>query len=509
MTPQVARVSVREELCMTEVVPDPCAIVIFGASGDLAKRKLIPSLLQLQAAGALPGQYRVIGIGRTPVTDEQFRAKMRLELPAGTGAAQAENFLGRLSYFSGDIISPGFYQALKEKLDALSREYGLKGRLFYLSTPPQAYPGIIEQLALAGLSRADGAGTAWVRAVIEKPFGTDLASARALNALVHNCFSENQVYRIDHYLGKETVQNILMFRFANTLFEPAWNRNHIDHVQITSAETLGVEHRAGYYDRSGVLRDMFQNHLMQLLAMIAMEPPVRFEADAVRDKKVDVLKAVRPFGEKELAGNFVRAQYAAGVMDGKPAAAYRAEPDVPADSATPTFAALKLEIDNWRWQGVPFYIRSGKRLGARLTEIAVHFKNVPVSIFKPLPADQLCANVLRFRIQPEEAITIRFEAKKPGPKLCISTVNMDFNYREGFGTPPPESYGRLFLDAMTGDQTIFARADGVEESWNILEPVLARAAADGVKGLAFYPAGSWGPAESAALLARDGREWDS
>lgn len=501
-------VSTKEELCLAEKIPDPCAIVIFGASGDLAKRKLLPSLLQLQAAGALPAQYRVIGAGRTPLTDAEYREAMRAALPPGADAAQAENLLGRLSYLGGDLAAPGFYRELKEKLGALSRDYDLKGRLFYLSTPPQAYPGIIEQLALAGLSRPDGEGAAWVRAVIEKPFGTDLAGARALNALVHKYFSEKQVYRIDHYLGKETVQNILMFRFANTLFEPAWNRNNIDHVQITSAETLGVEHRAGYYDKAGVLRDMFQNHLLQLLAMIAMEPPTRFEADAVRDKKVDVFKAVKPFGERELRENFVRAQYAAGAIDGEPAAAYRDEPGVPAASSTPTFAALKLEIDNWRWQGVPFYIRSGKRLGARLTEIAVHFKNVPVSIFKPLPAEQLCANVLRFRIQPEEAITIRFEAKKPGPKLCISTVNMEFNYRESFGAPPPESYGRLFLDAMAGDQTIFARADGVEESWNILEPVLARAAADG-NGLAFYPAGGWGPAESAALMTRDGREWDT
>lgn len=508
MTAQAPRISTKEELCLAEAIPDPCAIVIFGASGDLARRKLIPSLLRLQASGALPKQFRVIGVGRSPVSDEQFRAKLRLELSPGTGAAQADDFLGRFCYLGGDLAGPELYRALKEKLDALGREYGLKGRLFYLSTPPQAYPVIVERLAEAGLARADGAGTAWARVVIEKPFGTDLASARALNALVHNCFSENQVYRIDHYLGKETVQNILMFRFANTLFEPAWNRNNIDHVQITGAETLGVENRAGYYDRSGVLRDMFQNHLMQLLAMIAMEPPARFEADAVRDKKVEVLKAVRPFGKKELEENFVRAQYAAGVLDGKAAAAYRAEPGVPENSATPTFAALKLEIDNWRWQGVPFYLRSGKRLGARVTEIAVHFKKVPVSIFKPLPAEQLCANVLRFRIQPDEAITIRFEAKRPGPKLCISTVNMEFNYRESFGAPPPESYGRLFLDALAGDQTIFARADGVELSWNILEPVLARAAEDGEKGLAFYPAGSWGPAESAALLARDGREWD-
>lgn len=505
MTAAVPKAS-REALCLTETVPDPCAIVIFGASGDLARRKLIPSVFHLHSAGALPSGYRVVGVGRTPLSDEAFRESMRGALPAGAPAAKTADFLDRLSYLAGDIQSPEFYSGLERRLAELSREHGLKGRLFYLSTPPSAYPVIAERLAGAGLA-ADAPG-AWSRIVIEKPFGYDLASARALNALVHKCFREDQVYRIDHYLGKETVQNLLMFRFANALFEPAWNRNHIDHVQITSFETLGVEHRAGYYDQAGVLRDMFQNHLTQLLAMIAMEPPARFSADAVRDKKVEIFKAVRPLTAEALERDLVLGQYAAGAAGGKPVPAYRDEPGVSAGSAAPTFAALKLEIDNWRWQGVPFYLRSGKRLGERLTEISVHFKRVPVSIFRPLDAEELCPNVLRFRIQPEESVSIRFEAKRPGPKLCLSPVSMNFSYRETFGAEPPEAYARLLLDAMAGDQTIFARADGVEECWRVLDPALKFADERGESALRFYPAGTWGPDAAGELLTRDGRGWE-
>lgn len=510
MTPalQASRLYTKEELCLMERAPDPCAIVIFGASGDLTHRKLMPSLFHLQASHLLPKEYRVIGIGRSSFSDEEFREDIRKTLAAPADSQEIKYFLNRISYIQGDPNDPALYRDIGKRLGDLDQRHGLKGRLFYISTPPAAYPMIIEHLGRSRLSEPPGVPSSWVRVVIEKPFGTDLRSAQKLNALVHRSFRENQVYRIDHYLGKETVQNILMFRFANTLFEPAWNRNNIDHVQITSAETLGVEHRAGYYDRAGALRDMFQNHLLQLLALIAMEPPARFEADAVRDRKVDILKSIRPLEETRLEKGIVRAQYAAGSLEGKKAIGYRQEEGVPRDSITTTFAALRLEVDNWRWQGVPFYLRSGKRMRERVTEIAIRFKPVPVSIFQPLLADQLSPNVLRFRIQPNEGISISFEAKHPGPKLCMSTVTMDFDYQRTFGTPPPESYARLFLDAILGDQTLFARADGVEQSWRILDPLLNDPSSQGEKGLAFYPAGSWGPAESDALLSRDGRRWD-
>ena len=504
---KASKILTKEELCLMESPPDPCAIVVFGALGDLVARKLLPSIFHLQATGALPRGYRVVGVGRTVLTEEQFRENVRKDLGTCGNSAQVEEFLGRLSYFGGDVSSPAFYKDLQKALDLLAAENGLKGRLFYLATPPSAGPLIIEQLRLAGLSRPTGAaGASWVRVVIEKPFGGDLASARLLNSMVHASFGEEQVYRIDHYLGKETVQNILMFRFANTLFEPAWNRAHIDHIQITSSETLGVERRAGYYDRAGVVRDMFQNHLMPLMCLIAMEPPTRFDADAVRDRRLDVMKAVRPFSEHDLDKNFVFGQYAGGVIEGGPVPAYRGEPGVPPESLTPTYAAIKLCVDNWCWQGVPFYLRSGKRLKERVTEIAVYFKQVPVSIFQPLPAEQLSGNILKFRVQPEEGISINFEAKHPGPKLCISTVTMDFDYRETFGTPPPEAYDRLLLDAMAGDQTIFARADEVEEAWSIFDPAVRYAEAG--KPPEFYPAGGRGPEASDAMLARDGRTWD-
>jgi glucose-6-phosphate 1-dehydrogenase len=503
-----SKVYTKEELCTMEQVPDACVIVIFGASGDLTHRKLMPSLFYLQASGVLSKPYCVIGVGRSPMSDEEFRNSIRRTLPPAAEGKQITDFLGRLTYLKGDPADPALYLTLQKKLRDVDLEHGLEGHLFYLSTPPAAYPVIIEQLGRCGLAEPANAEVAWVRVGIEKPFGMDLSSAQKLNALVHRFFREDQVFRVDHYLGKDTVQNILMFRFANALFEPAWNRNTIDHVQITSAETLGVEHRAGHYDQAGVLRDMAQSHLLQLLALIAMEPPSRFEADAVRDKKMDVLKAIRPLREAELEQNVVRGQYQAGRMEGEKAIGYREEEGVPKDSITPTFAALKLQIDNWRWQGVPFYLRSGKRMARRVTEIALQLKHVPVSIFQPLLTDQLGPNLLRFRIQPQEAISIRFEAKHPGPKLCISTVTMNFNYQDTFGTPPPDAYARLFLDAMVGDQTLFARSDEVEESWRILDPILNYSETRRDKGLEFYPAGSWGPAESDALLSRDGCRWD-
>lgn len=489
-----------------EPAPEPCAIVIFGASGDLTRRKLLPSLFHLHLNNLLPKQSYVLGISRTRLTQEEFREKARQALPKDQEAGPLESFLGRLRYLSGDFSDPSFFRALARTLKELDEACGVRARrLFYLSTPPSSYPVIAGGLGQAGLARPSPDG--WARLVVEKPFGADLLSAQRLNEVIHRSFGEDQVYRIDHYLGKETVQNILMLRFANTLFEPAWNRNTIDHVQITAAETLGIEERSGYYEQSGVLRDMFQNHLLQLLALVAMEPPSSFEPDSVRDRKVDVFKSIRPLREEELAEDVLCAQYAAGTIGGQAVAAYREEKGVSPDSKTPTFAALKLGIDNWRWQGVPFYLRSGKRLARRATEIAVQFKRVPVSIFRPLLADHLAPNLLRLRIQPEEGISMRFETKHPGPKLCISSVSMHFDYRETFGTPPPESYTRLFLDAMIGDQTLFARSDGVEQSWRVLDPILRYREAQGKGRLLFYPAESWGPPESADLLARDGREW--
>ncbi|MDE2292831.1 MAG: glucose-6-phosphate dehydrogenase [Elusimicrobia bacterium] len=481
----------------------PCALVVFGATGDLARRKLVPSLFRLFSEGLLPGEWRLIGVGRRPLDDEAFRARMREGLPSSSDAAGGEGFLARLSYLSGDFATPALYAALAERLREGDARLGWGGRrLFYLSTPPSAYPVISERLRESGLSRPPVGG--WARLVVEKPFGVDLASARDLDDVLHRAFDESQVYRIDHYLGKDTVQNVSVFRFANTLFEPAWSRHHIDSVQITAFEELGVEQRAGYYDGVGVLRDMFQNHLLQLVALVASEPPARFDADGLRDRKVDVLKCVTVHDPR----GAVRAQYAAGIIAGRPVPAYKDEPGVAAGSATPTYAALRLDIDNWRWQGVPFYLRSGKRMGRRLTEVAVTFKRVPVSAFAPLLREHLTPNVLRFRIQPDEGVSLGFEAKHPGPKLCLSTVEMDFRYKEVFGVAPPESYGRLILDALVGDQSLFARGDGVENAWRILAPLLELWDGARAEGLAGYAAGSNGPAEADALLARDGRAWD-
>ncbi len=504
-----SKIYTKEELCLFEKIPAPCAIIVFGASGDLAHRKLYPALFHLFKEGLLPKHFYIVGFARTGMSVEAFRASITESLPATTPSARVSDFVSRCDYMSGSYSDPRCFSELKERLRASDLHFSVPERhLFYLSTPPSVVEEIIHQLGASGLAKKQKESHGCVAVIIEKPFGHSLASAQDLNGKIKKVLKEKQIYRIDHYLGKETVQNILMFRFANILFEPVWNRNFIDHVQITAIEDLGVEHRAGYYEKAGVLRDMVQNHLLQLITLIAMEPPSSLEADAVRDRKCDVLKSVRILKEEDVLQSTICAQYAKGNIGSRPVAGYREEPGVSPTSKIPTFAAMKLELDDWRWQGVPFYVRSGKRLAERRVEIAVHFKHVPTSIFKPLLADQLSANILKFRIQPNEAITMSFEAKHPGPKLCMSTVTMDFGYQRTFGTPPPESYARLFLDAMLGDQTLFARSDEVEESWEIVEPLLQYWESGATSPLPTYPSGSMGPKESEDLIHRDDRAWD-
>jgi len=503
----VSRLITKEELCLLEEVPLPCGIIIFGASGDLTHRKLLPSLFSLARENLLPKQFYIIGVARSSMSDAAFQARALESLGSmGTLAARQE-FVRRCAYLSGDYQDPRTYEALNQKLSGLDRTYGTSGRrIFYLSTPPTLYAAMAQQLGRSGLSESQGA-EGWARVVVEKPFGSDLKTAEQLNEALHQSFRENQIYRIDHYLGKETVQNILMFRFANAIYEPVWSQKYIDHVQITAAESAGVEHRAGYYEQAGALRDMFQNHLFQLLSLVAMEPPSSFSADAVRDEKAKVLASLCFSKECDWEDRVVRGQYEAGAVAGEVVPGYRQEPGVNAGSSTETYAALKVEVDNWRWHGVPFYLRSGKRLAARTTDIQVVFKHVPTSIFRPLLADQISPNILHFRIQPDEGIALRFEAKHPGPKLCMSSVTMHFDYAEAFGIHQPEAYARLFHDVMVGDQTLFARQDWLAHSWRFLDPILEGWAAEKERGLAFYPAGSWGPPEADELIQKDGRQW--
>lgn len=492
--------------------PDPVSIVIFGATGDLTARKLVPALFSLLRENHLPATYNIIGFARRDWGDNGFKEQMQ----QGVGAHGRykpndtqiwDGFARNLFYVQGSFDDHRAYQALDVRLQALAQERGMPdNRLYYLSAPPQTYPDIIKGLGNAGMTTNTEDG--WRRIVIEKPFGYDLDTAIDLNEVVHRVFAESQVYRIDHYLGKETVQNILVLRFANAIFEPLWNREYVDHVQISVAESVGVEGRAGYYDTSGVVRDIVQNHILQLLTLIAMEPPVAFEADAIRDEKVKVLRSVRPITSAQLATQTVRAQYGSGTIDGTSVPGYLNEENVPESSTTPTFTAIEWYIDNWRWTDVPFYMRSGKRMTRRATEISIHFKRPPHLLFDSSDDEVLRANVLVIRIQPDEGISLRFEAKLPGAGIVRRSVTMDFGYGTSFGiTDPPEAYERLLLDAVLGDATLFARSDEIEWAWKLVDPIIQGWRADDGPLLEVYESGTWGPEGAENLLGRSGRHW--
>ncbi len=491
--------------------PDPCIVVIFGASGDLTKRKLLPALYHLQQSDLLPEDFAVVGVARRPL-EQTFAADMKEGVLAGGGVEQADPaldpFIGRVSYHSMNFDDDAGYADLKSLLTQLDDKFSTKGnRLFYLATAPEYFADIINSLGKHGMNKPEESKPgSWVRTIIEKPFGHDLESARKLNDDVNKVFSEDQIFRIDHYLGKETVQNILVFRFANGIFENVWNRNYIDHVEITAAESIGIEGRGPFYETAGALRDVVQNHVMELLSFVAMEPPVSFEAAAVRAEKIKVWRAIQPIHPADT----VRGQYGPGMENGKPVVGYRQEDRVHPRSQTETYAALRLEIENWRWAGVPFYIRAGKRLARRVTEITIMFKQPPLSIFKDAEgkgAEGIRNNIISMRIQPDEGITLRFGAKLPGPNMRISPVNMDFSYAEAFGASSANGYERLLLDAMLGDATLFAHRDGVEATWALMTPILESWANNPIKDLPNYAAGTWGPPAADAMLKADGKRW--
>jgi len=500
---------------LDEPRPQPCGIVVFGALGDLSRRKLLPSIAQLHARGLLPERYYVLGVGRESGIGAASRFRERIDeaaQAAGLGAAAREALAERSSYLGGDLAHSGFYLDLALRLGDLDARHRAGSHLFYLALPPAVHATVVEGLAAVGLTAENDAGRTWNRVVVEKPFGRDLATARDLDRRLKAALREHQIFRIDHYLGKETVQNIVMFRFANRLFEPLWNHVHVDHVQITVAESLGVEQRAAYYERAGCLRDIFQNHMLQMLALVAMEPPAVFEANRYRDEKVKVLRSLRPLpaDPEQLDRWIVRAQYGPGRIEGRPVPGYREEPGVAPDSWTETYVAAKVMIDNWRWAGVPFYLRSGKRLARRVSEIAVYFRPLPHRMFTSSVMEGAAMNVLVINVQPEEGISLTIDAKRPGTRADLGTLTLRFDYRSVFGGDPPEAYERLLHDCMLGDQMLFVRTDGVDASWSLVTGVLEtwdRGAQCERCVLDSYPAGSWGPPTADALLTADGRRW--
>jgi glucose-6-phosphate 1-dehydrogenase len=488
----------------------PCTIVIFGAAGDLTKRKLIPALYNLARQKLLPSEFAIVGVARNPFTSESFRKEMTNDLRESSSkdfdSGLWDGIVSRLYYLTAEFDDAAAYKMLGEQLARIEKDHGTRGNvLFYLATAPDFFAPIARQLNEAGLTRCEG--DRWCRVIVEKPFGRDLESAKKLNRELQEVLDEKQIYRIDHYLGKETVQNILVFRLANGIFEHLWNAKYIDHVQITVAETLGVEQRGGYYDHSGALRDMVPNHIFQLISLTAMEPPISFDADAVRDEQVKVIRAMKRMADEEVLTSTVRGQYGAGTVDGRKLPNYRAEKDVAPQSNTETFVAMRLEIDNWRWTGVPFYLRVGKALKKRDTEIVIQFKQPPFTLFRGTGIEGLAPNELVINVQPDEGISLSFGAKVPGATVRLGEVNMSFRYSDYFGSTPATGYERLLYDGMCGDPTLFQRADMVEAAWKVVDPVISVWQALPARSFPNYAAGSWGPKESDQLLAHDGRAW--
>lgn len=503
--------------------PEPCSVVIFGATGDLAQRKLLPTLAHLAHDHPLKEGFCIVAYARRPLNDDQFRA-MALEslkkyMPQDDRLDEQaqKDFASRLYYCQGDVDADDGYKKLADLLLKLDKEKGNRGnRLFYLSTPPELDPEIIAHLGKAGLaqspkveSNGSGEHEGWTRLIIEKPFGHDLASAQKLNSDIGKVFRENQTYRIDHYMGKETVQNIMAMRFANGIFEPLWNQKYIDHVQILVSESIGIESRSEYYESEGAIRDMVQNHIMQVLCLTCMEPPVAFDADAIRDEKVKLLRAIPLFTPEQVANRTVRGQYTAGVVEQQEAIGYRQEKGVNPNSTTETYVALKLFIENWRWSEVPFYIRTGKRLPKRYTEVTVQFKRVPHQLYNPDETQGLTPNRLTIRIQPDEGISLKFGAKVPGAAQHLASVDMNFSYKSAFGIESPEAYERLIADCMTGDSTLFIRRDEIETSWRIIDSITSAWAKMPADTVYPYRAGTWGPDQAYELIERDGRQWDN
>jgi glucose-6-phosphate 1-dehydrogenase len=487
-------------------VAGPCVFVLFGAAGDLTKRKLVPSLFNLVRAKLLPDTFAVMGVSVDELSVEAFRDQVSEFLPHEGSANELAWLRQRLFYERGDFGDAGLFTRLKERLAGIDSDWGTQGNyLFYLATAPKFFASIIQQLGSSGLSKQENGQ--WRRVVIEKPFGTDLDSAKALNRDIKGVLQESQIYRIDHYLGKETVQNIMVFRFDNAIFEPIWNRRYIDHVQITNAETVGVERRGAYFDNAGTLRDMVPNHVMQLLSLTAMESPVSFQADAVRNEQAKVLHSLQPLDSEDVLQNSVRGQYGAGELCGEKVPAYRSEPGVAAESRTETFVALKLNIDNWRWAGVPFYLRTGKRLACRHTEISIQFKRMPFELFRNAPFHKLHTNTLVIQIQPVEGISLSFGAKIPGPVLRVGSVDMSFEYSKYFQADAYTGYEVLLYDCMMGDATLFQRADMVEAGWSVIDPVLDVWKALPPRKFPNYASGTWGPTDADQLLAADNRQW--